>query len=77
MLRDETILALGMPGGPELLIILAVVLLFFGRKIPGVARSLGSGITEFKKGLREGEESTKQLKDELEQPPKDIDADVK
>ena len=38
----------------ELLIILAVVLLLFGHRLPGMARSLGSGITEFKRGLREG-----------------------
>ena len=48
-------LALGIPGGPEWLIILLVVLVFFGKRIPGVARSLGSGINEFKRGLRDGE----------------------
>lgn len=45
---------LGLPGGTEWLLILVVVLLFFGNRIPGVARSLGRGITEFKGGLREG-----------------------
>ena len=38
----------------ELLLILAVVLLLFGHRLPGMARSLGSGITEFKRGLKEG-----------------------
>ena len=37
------------------LILLAIVLLLFGTRIPGIARSLGSGITEFKKGLKEGD----------------------
>lgn len=37
------------------LLILVVVLLLFGNRIPGLARSLGSGITEFKKGLKEGD----------------------
>lgn len=32
-----------------------VVLLLFGHRLPGVMRSLGQGIVEFKKGLREGE----------------------
>jgi len=45
----------GMPGGWEWLVILVVVLILFGNRIPGLARSLGSGITEFKAGLREGE----------------------
>jgi sec-independent protein translocase protein TatA len=43
-----------MPGGWEWIAILAVVLLLFGHRIPGMARALGSGITEFKRGLKEG-----------------------
>ena len=39
--------------GPlELVIILVIVLLFVGSKrLPGLARSIGSGITEFRKGM--------------------------
>ena len=33
-----------------------VVLLLFGSRIPGIARSLGSGITEFRRGLKDGNE---------------------
>ena len=41
-------------GGPELLIVLAVVLLMFGsRKVPELARSLGKAQREFKDGLRD------------------------
>ena len=41
-------------GGPELLIVLAVVLLLFGsRKVPELARSLGKAQREFKEGLRD------------------------
>jgi len=43
----------------ELLLILAVVLLLFGHRLPGMARSLGSGITEFKRGLKDGAEDKK------------------
>lgn len=43
----------GVPGGWELIVILLILLLLFGRKIPGVARSLGQGISSFKKGLNE------------------------
>ncbi|MFT7462581.1 MAG: sec-independent protein translocase protein TatA [Pseudohongiellaceae bacterium] len=53
-MSTPTLLAL-IPGGYEWLIILAVVLVFFGNRIPGVARSLGSGITEFRKGLKDGD----------------------
>ena len=43
------------PGGAEVWIILVIALLLFGHRIPGMARSLGSGIVEFKKGLRSGD----------------------
>jgi len=40
------------PGIWELAIILALVLLFAGKnRLPELARSIGSGITEFRKGL--------------------------
>ena len=48
-----------------ILIVLAVLLLFGGRKIPELMRGLGSGVKEFKKGIKEGEIS-EELKDEKE-----------
>lgn len=54
-------LAIGMPGGIEWVWIgLVVVLLFGARKLPELARSMGSSINQFKKGLRE-EESAEQI----------------
>ena len=47
--------AFGIPGGPEFWVVLIVALLLFGHRIPGMARSLGSGIVEFKKGLKSGD----------------------
>jgi len=44
--------------GPwELVIVAGIALLLFGNRLPGVMRSMGRGITEFKRGVREGEES--------------------
>ena len=42
------------PGvGPmEMMVIGIIALLLFGKKLPEVARSLGKGVIEFKKGLR-------------------------
>lgn len=43
-------------GGMELLIILAIILLFFGAKrVPELARGLGRGKREFHKGIKEAE----------------------
>lgn len=52
--------------GSEWLIILVVVLLLFGaRKLPELARSLGSSAKEFRKGLAEGtDESSEESSDE-------------
>lgn len=52
-------------GGPELLIILVVVLLFFGAsRLPGLARSLGTSAKEFKDGLEEGAAETEEPAEE-------------
>ncbi len=40
------------PGPTQLIIVLVVVLLLFGNRLPSVMRSLGEGITEFKKGIK-------------------------
>ncbi|HEY7824851.1 MAG TPA: twin-arginine translocase TatA/TatE family subunit, partial [Acidimicrobiia bacterium] len=41
--------------GQEWLIVLLIVLLIFGaRKLPELARSLGSSAKEFRKGIEEG-----------------------
>ncbi len=44
-------------GLPELAIVLVVLLVLFGNRLPNVMRSLGQSITEFKKGIREDEAS--------------------
>ena len=39
-------------GLPEMIVVGIIALLLFGKKLPEVARSLGKGVVEFKKGLR-------------------------
>jgi sec-independent protein translocase protein TatA len=54
----------GLPqvGGVEMLILLAIVLLFFGAKrVPELGRSLGKGLQEFRKGKTETGEDAAEL----------------
>ena len=46
-------------GWTEIIIVLIIALLLFGRRLPEVGRSLGRGIVEFKKGLRDVEDEVK------------------
>ncbi len=55
----------GIPVGPELLIIVLVLVLLFGaNKIPKLARSTGQAMGEFKKGREEIEDELKEMDDE-------------
>ena len=50
-------------GAPELIIVLLIVLLVFGgSKLPKLARSMGQAQKEFKKGLSEGADDEEQGK---------------
>lgn len=55
---------MGSLGAPELLIVLVVILVLFGgAKLPKLARSLGEAQSEFKKGIK--------TTDDDAQPPTD------
>ena len=55
----NTMLFIGNIGVPGLVVIvLALLLLFGGKKIPELMRGLGKGIGEFKKGKDESEEKS-------------------
>lgn len=44
------------PGWMEMAIVLVIVMLLFGNRLPGTMRSLGQSLVQFKKGMREGDD---------------------
>ena len=58
--------ALAFIGHTEIIIVVGVIILLFGAaKIPALMRSMGSGISQFKKGIKEGEkEAVEESKEE-------------
>ena len=57
-------------GGGEIILILAVVLILFGaKKLPELAKGLGTGIKEFKKATRDVTDEMHTAMDETPPPP--------
>jgi sec-independent protein translocase protein TatA len=56
------------------LLLLVIVLLLFGNRLPSVMRSLGRGVTEFKKGIEgvedDDEDERRRMKDRKESKDK-------
>ncbi len=52
-------------GSTEWMVILVIALLIFGRRLPEVARSLGKSVNEFKKGMREFQDSADEVASDL------------
>lgn len=66
---------LGSFGGMELIIALVIILLLFGAKrIPELARGLGSGVREFKKGTQDGEIEDKKKKEQEKKDEEQIES---
>ena len=62
-------LILGFLEGPELFIVLAIVLVLFGgTALPKLARSLGSAKKEFKKGLADSEDDDEPATGKTDKP---------
>ena len=54
-------LAFGWPPGPwELVIIVVILLLVFGRRLPEIMRNVGRGLTQFKRGMHDVVDDVKQ-----------------
>jgi sec-independent protein translocase protein TatA len=63
----DLFIILGMPGGPELLVIVFIILLLFGgRKLPELMRGLGKGIREFNNAKANIESEVKENMKEID-----------
>ncbi len=60
------LLGFWMPGPIETIVILAVLVLLFGRRLPEIARNMGKSLTEFKKGIKESEQEIHRAIDEAD-----------
>ena len=55
------------PGLPEIILVLGVILIFFGaKKLPELAKGMGQGIKEFKKATRD---VNNELERAMDEPP--------
>jgi sec-independent protein translocase protein TatA len=73
----QSILAIYGVGNSELIIILVIALLIFGKRLPDLARSVGKSLTEFKKGINEAKESTDDVADDVKKIKGDVVNDAK
>ncbi len=65
------------PGPVELIIILVIAVLLFGRRLPEIARGLGKSLTEFKKGVNEVEETKDELVNDVRKMGDDVAKEAK
>ena len=68
-MNPVSILAFGLPGGIEWVIVLVIGLLLFGRRLPEIMRGLGGGVREFRKGIEGAAEEAQR-----EDPKKRVDS---
>jgi len=65
---------LALPGPAELWVILLIVVVLFGaKKLPGLARAMGSSISQFKRGLSDEAEQAEKLDEHAGETEKEGD----
>jgi sec-independent protein translocase protein TatA len=71
----QDVMAISMPQGLDWVWILLIVLIIFGgRKLPDLARNLGKGMSEFKKGLSDVQNTKDDIVNEIKKAPDSDDS---
>lgn len=65
------------PGPLEVVIILIVAVLIFGRRLPEIARGMGKSVSEFKKGIQEAKDTQDDVIDEVNKVGRDVADEAK
>lgn len=80
MTTQQFILFLNLGGGEVVMIVLVILLLFGGKGIPGIAKTLGKGIREFKDATdgiqRDIRNSTSEITDQINEHIQDVKKEI-
>ena len=72
------IVGIGWPQGMDWLwIFLFALLIFGGKRLPEIARSIGKSLNEFKRGIKEVEDTTNDVVDDVKKIGDDVTKDAK
>ncbi|MHC4757719.1 MAG: Sec-independent protein translocase subunit TatA/TatB [Planctomycetota bacterium] len=59
------ILAMWTPGPIEILVVLIIAILIFGKRLPEIARGMGKSLHEFKKGIKEAKDTKEDIENDV------------
>ena len=77
MIKYMRCLGIWTPGPFELIVILIIAVLLFGRRLPEIARGLGKSLTEFKKGVHEAEETKNEFVNDVKKVGDEVAKETK
>ena len=72
MIGQFNSLAFWTPGPFEMIVILIVAVLIFGRRLPEIARNMGKSVSEFKKGIKEAGKAKDEILDDVREAGEDV-----
>ena len=72
MIGQFDLLAFWTPGPFEMIVILIVAVLIFGRRLPEIARNMGKSVSEFKKGIKEAGKAKDEIIDDVREAGEDV-----